>query len=324
MNPTKLNRIREEIMMADQICSDISIHTILKKLQYINEIELAPDEMKKILNRYGEQLSLACEHYLKSIVISRMHYEGISNESEEELNRIFDNRDNQGVAKKYSHYFDKLLTSDNTALKESPGLQESILLRLAERLKIPEFIEYRNKQLQSWITDDNTGIDLSKEVLLNKIKAEVNKNRSAYPESRYGMFTDYEADIEFLLNLCLTLQEYHSRTLNNCLFIPGLERHIFPDDESEIIETRSDGTKITYIYYNNKPEIIECNGVRKEDLTQHQQINDVFPSIIQNKDVVEISYTENEESFTLKYDKFLECICKTKNTALQKETSKSK
>ena len=45
-----------------------------------------------------------------------MHFEGIGNESEDELNKIFNNRDNQGVAKKYSHYFDRLLTFDTAKI----------------------------------------------------------------------------------------------------------------------------------------------------------------------------------------------------------------
>ena len=330
MNSTKFQRIKEEIMMADKICSDISIHSILKKAEYIIQSDIPEDEIRKFYNRFGEQLSLACEHYLKAMIIPRMHYEGISNESEEELNRIFDNRDNHGIAKKYSHYFDKLLTSDNTALEESDGLQESILIRLAERLGIQEFGEYRSKQLSSWINDGETGISDVRGELLNKIKEKVDANRGSYPESRYGMFTEYIADLVFLTNLCLTLQEYPTKTINNCLFINGLEMHIFPADDSEICEKRSDGTNITYLFTrNNKMEIIECNGIRKQDLSQYQQFNDLFPGIVQKHDTIEISYIEKGKNdinlpVIIKYDQLLNCFCKSNSNTLQNEKLVSK
>ena len=326
MNSIKFQRIKEEIMMADQICSDISLKNSLKIADYISQSYMSEDEIKKFYNRYGEQLALACEHYLKSMIIARMHYEGISNESEEELNKIFDNRDNQGIAKKYSHYFDKLLTSENTALLNSNGLQESILIRLAERLRIPESGEYTHKQMDAWVTDNFSDVSIVKEELLRKIKSKVNENRGAYPEARYGMFTEnYKADIEFLANLCLTLQEYPTRTLNNCMFIKGLGRHIFPDIGSKVHEKRSDDTDITYAYSgNNKLDIIECNGVKKEDLSKHMQFNDLFPNTTQKQDTIEISYVENGEEITMKYDQMLNCFCKTKKATLKNEISRSK
>ena len=330
MNSIKFQRIKEEIMMADQICFDISIQNVLKVADYISQSDMSEDEIKKLYNRYGEQLALACEHYLKAIIISRMHFESITEESLDELNKIFDNRyggrrNNDSIANKYSHYFDRLLTSENTALLNSPGLQESILIRLAERLKTPELSEYRRKQMVSWVTDDETGVGLTKEELLRKIKEKINDNKSAYPDSRYGMFTAYIADLQFLANLCLSLQEYPAKTINNFLFIKGLERHIFPDVGTEVYEKRSDGTDITYTYNgNNKLDIIECNGVKKEELSQYQQFNDLFPNITQKQDIVEISYIENGESITIKYDQMLNSFCKMKKTTLQNEISKSK
>lgn len=330
MNSIKFKRIKEEIMMADQICSDISLKTILKRAEYIIQSDMPEDEIKKFYNRFGEQLALASEHYLKSIIISRMHFESITEESEDELNKIFDNRyggrrNDDSIANKYSHYFDRLLTSDNTALLHSPGLQESILIRLAEKLGISEFGLYKDKQFLSWINEDETEIDLAKEELLRKIKERVNDNKSAYPESRYGMFTTYRADLQFLTCLCSTLQEYPARTLNNCIFINGFERHIYPDDESVIYEKRSDGTNITYRYSNNKLDIIECNGVKKEELSQYQQFNDLFPNITKGQAaIIEINYIENGELVTIKYDQMLNCFCKSKNINLQKEVFKSK
>lgn len=328
MNSVKFQKIKEEIMMADQICSDISLQSVLKIADYVLQSDMIDDEIKKFYNRYGEQLALACEHFLKSIIISRMHFELIPQESLDELNKIFDNRyggrrNDDSIANKYSHYFDRLLTSETTALLNSPGLQESILIRLAERLKISEFGEYRSKQIESWVTDDETEVDLSKEKLLQKIKEKVNDNKSAYPESRYGMFTTYIADLNFLANLCLTLREYPTRTLNNCIFIKGLGRHIFPDVGSEVQEKRSDGTDITYVYNgNNKLDMIECNGIKKEELSQYQQFNDLFPNITQKHDTIEISYVENGESITMKYDQMLNCFCKTKKTTLENKKTK--
>lgn len=330
MNSVKFQKIKEEIMTADQICSDISLQSILKIADYILQSDMTEDEIKKFYNRYGEQLALACEHYLKSIIISRMHFESIIEESLDELNKIFDNRyggrrNDDSIANKYSHYFDRLLTSESTALLNSPGLQESILIRLAERLKISEFGEYRSKRIESWITNNEAEVDLPKDELLQKIKDKVNDNKSAYPESRYGMFTTYIVDLKFLANLCLTLQEYPTRTLNNCMFIKGLGRHIFPDVGSEVQEKRSDGTDINYAYNeNNKLDIIECNGVKKEELSQRMQFNDLFPNITQKQDTVEINYVENGESITMKYDQMLNCFCKIKKATLKNEISKSK
>lgn len=175
------------------------------------------------------------------------------------------------------------------------------------------------------IIEDETEMNLSKELLLRKIKERVNENKSAYPESRYGMFTTYRADLQFLICLCSTLQEYPTRTLNNCLFINGFERHIYPDDESTIYEKRSDGTNIVYRYsHNNELDIIECNGVKKEELSQYQQFNDLFPNITQKQYTIEISYVENGELVTIKYDQILNCFCKSKNVNLKKEVLKSK
>ena len=88
MNPSKFEKIKKEINMADQICLDLNIDTLLNKVEYIlSHNFLSTEEKSKILNRYGEQISLACEHYLKSMIIPRIHYEGIANESEEELNK---------------------------------------------------------------------------------------------------------------------------------------------------------------------------------------------------------------------------------------------
>lgn len=322
MNSIKYNRIKEELMMADQICSDISLDTVLEKAEYITHSGMPEDEIKKFYNRFGEQLALACEHYLKAMIISRMHFEGIDNESEEELNKIFNNRDSQGVAKKYSHYFDKLLTSNGTALLNSSGLQESILIRLAQKLQLQECKEYNNKRISSWFTDDETDYELSKEELLTKIKGKVNANAAAYPESRYGMFTTYRADLQFLTCLCETLQEYPTRTLHNCLFIKSMGRHIYPDDNSLISEKRSDGTSIKYIYSDSnmgKLEIIECNGIKKEELSQDQQFNDMFPNITRSQNAVEISYVENGKSLVVKYDQMLKCFCKKEIVDLQKE-----
>ena len=327
MNQIKLNRIRREIMMADQICFEIDLNSILEKINHINKIDITEDEKNKIINRYGEQLSLACEHYLKAMIIPRMHFEGIDNEGEDELNKIFDNRDSQGLARKYSHYFDKLLTSDNTALIISDGLQVAILKRLAERLKITELHNYNSELLNSWLNDDlnDSRFELSKENMLNKIKEEINKNKSAYPDSRYAMFTDYEADVEFLVNLCLTLQEFQTKTLNNCLFVPGINRHIFPDDECEIVEKRTDGSLIIFKYhFGNKKEIMECNGTKKEDLGQYQQFNDLFPNITRDTRVEEVSYVENGDSVIVKYNKFLNSFVQIKNPILEKEINKAK
>ena len=320
MNQIKLNRVRREIMMADQICFDIDINSILEKIKHINELDITEAEKSKIINRYGEQLSLACEHYLKAMIIPRMHFEGISNESEEELNKIFDNRDSQGVARKYSHYFDKLLTSDSTALIISSGLQEAILNRLAGRLRVPEYYNYNF----DWFNDD-LNKQQSKINMLNRIKEEINKNKTAYPDSRYAMFTDYEADIEFLVNLCLTLQEYQTKTLNNCLFISGINRHIFPDDGCEIVEKRVDGSLIVFKYNSgNKKEIIQCNGTKKEDLEQYQQFNDLFPNITRDTRVEEVSYVENGDSVRIKYNNFLNSFIQTKNLILENEINKAK
>ena len=216
MNSTKFQRIKEEIMMADQICLDISIYSILKKADYVQK-NMTVDEVRKFYNRLGEQLSLACEHYLKAMIIPRMHFDGIDKDSEEELNKIFDNHDKQGIAKKYSHYFDNLLTSDYTSLNISKGLIESILIRLAERLGIKEFDLYNEKLIRYKFYDIDEGLDDARTDLLNVMKNRVKNNRGAYPESRYGMFTEQRADLVFLLNLCLTLREYPSLTINNCL-----------------------------------------------------------------------------------------------------------
>ena len=51
MNSVKFQRIKEEIMTADQICSDISLQRILKIADYILQSDMTEDEIKKFVSK---------------------------------------------------------------------------------------------------------------------------------------------------------------------------------------------------------------------------------------------------------------------------------
>lgn len=321
MNLVKFEKIKKEINMADQICIDLNIDTLLNKIEYIFSNDfLSKEEKEKILNRYGEQISLACEHYLKSMIIPRIHYEGIASESEEELNKIFANKGNDGI-RGYSHFFDRLLTSENSALKKSAGLQEAILIRLAERLKLKEYYDYSCEMINCWLNDDQTKYERLKTILINKMKEEINKNKDAYPQSRYSVFTEYIADTKFLINFCLILREMIARTINHCMYFEAIGRHIFPDVESSIIIKTKNGNEFEYAFHDlNSLELLRYNQVDIKILTEHElftkfppEIGRSIHSVNENnyiKDVQEIYYTENGLSYVLKYDDVMKMFIK--------------
>lgn len=321
MNPSKFEKIKKEINMADQICTDLNIDTLLNKVEYIlSHNFLSMEEKAKILNRYGEQISLACEHYLKSMIIPRIHYEGIANESEEELNKIFSNRGNDGI-KGYSHFFDRLLTSENTALKSAQGLQDEILIKLAERLEVEQYDDYFSAMINSWINDDEAEYEIVKNKLINKMREKINTNKDSYPQSRYSVFTEYIADTTFLINFCLVLREMIGRTINHCIYFKAIGRHIFPDVESNIIIKTKNGNEFEYAFHNlNSLELLRYNQVDIKSLTESELFTKVPPEIGRSirsinkngyiKDVQEVYYTEDGLSYNLEYDDVMKMFIK--------------
>ncbi len=263
MNAKKKDRIREEIITADRVFYKVKtemVTYIRDKMQPLHENNLekifhefllssniSDRDKKSILNEMGERLSFACEHYLKALIIPRMHFSDIPEESDDELNRIFVDK-NKGI-KKYSHYFKKLLLETTFLPNE---IKNHIIMGVALSLNKEEI---RKEQDDFWkksltiitnpkasletVNERNEAIDKSRDVLVEKAKEIIRENDAAYPQSRYGMFTDYIADIEFLYNFCSCLGKTITLAFSNC--ICEFNTHIFFDSNSVIIKVYENG-----------------------------------------------------------------------------------
>ena len=256
---------------------------------------ISNEEKINFINNFGERLSYICELYLKALIIPNMHFEDIENESDEELNEIFNG--NRGLKRKYSHYFTKLLSSSTTNLPER--LRKSILIELGRALhddnSTKTYGKYTTALLNSWINVGDKELDEKKDVLeeqvINNSIELTDSNSDSYPQSRYSMFTDYIADIDYLFNLTEILYESISQYIICCVNEKSIGRHIFPDLNSTVVEKLSNGHEVKYY--------IDSNG--KVDKTDYYEIADLFPNISGSK-VLEINYTESGIDRVMEFD----------------------
>ena len=256
---------------------------------------ISDEEKINFINNFGERLSYICELYLKALIIPNMHFEDIENESDEELDEIING--NRGIKKKYSHYFKKLLSSPTTNLPN--GLRKYIFVELGRALHDDNSTEtygkYTTALLNSWINGEDKELDEKKDALegqvINNSIELTDSNSDSYPQSRYSMFTDYIADIDYLFNLCEILYKSISQYLKCCLDEPSIGRHIFPDLNSIVVEKLSNGHEVKY-YINSEGKI---------DKSNYYEISDLFPGFSQSN-VLEISYTESGIDRIMKFD----------------------
>lgn len=313
MNAIKFERIKEEIETADRIYAQLNkkigsamtwneYHKnpymgIDSYLDIILPKNISDREKKSILNEYGERLSYVCEHYLKALIIPNIHYEDIENESDIELNKIFSDR-RYGI-KRYSHYFVKFLNDNESQINEK--LRESILIQLGKMLHHQELAsiqeDYHQSLIDVFVNDspsDHEALNNQKERLKEITSIIIERNNDAYPQSRYGMFSDYIADLDFLYNLCRVLISKIQFNIPNSLYIKEMQRHVFIDSNSRIIKEFDNG-EIETFNVNEKGEIL----LRHDDdyYSIHSPKN-------QNK-LIKVHYQENNSSKVIKYDNLL-------------------
>ena len=324
MNAQKIERIKEEIETSDRIFSEVDKKIgnamtwdeykenpyigVASYLDIILPKELSEREKKSRLNEYGERLSYVCEHYLKALIIPNMHYDDITNESEAELNQIFTNK-RLGIIR-YSHYFVKLLTDDNSQIDSK--LRESILLQLGKLLhnvnkskntnNIFEVkTDYQQALIYDWINDTSVThekLTTEKERIIELTKNIVAENDDAYPQSRYGMFTTYVADLDFLYNLSRILRIKIEQYIPNSFYVTEMARHIFYDSNSQIVKQFEDGSQETFN--------IDENG--QIEPTFYDDTYSITRPRNQLK-LIAIYYQENGSYKVIKYDDSLEQYC---------------
>ena len=273
------------------------------------------------MNEIGERFAFACEHYLKAMIIPGMHFSDLPAESEAELDRIFNNK-SEGI-KKYSHFFKKLLLEDTILSNE---LKEQILLGVS--LSLSKFKTIQNvyyKNLFTVFTDPKTAIlksqeidravDDSKNTLIEKAKEVIRANDDAYPQSRYGMFTQYVADVEFLYVFSSILRNTISQVFKNCYLGLGT-MHIFFDSSS----------KITVVYENGVSDVFDVDKDGKilpafiEDIHDICSIDSARPELLAEK----IYYKENNTEKVLKIDRTIgRCVSEYNDNELKDKKTRS-
>ena len=312
MNPKKIDKIKGLINTADCRRLELFNNNVFIPTELVNgeirfnsdllfDDDICDDEKISFINSFGERLSYICELYLKALIIPNMHFDDTTNESEEELDKIFNNRSNNGIAKKYSHYFSKLLTSESTDLDER--LKKRILFELGNSIVDDHNLKqlqgkYMDDLLNSWINGDTEDLDKkageSKQNIIENAINKVNDNSGAYPESRYAALTDYKADLDFLLNLCEVLRNYIQGVIPGCISIESTGRHIFADADSIVREIKLDGSTVEYE--------VDKNG--KVSRIHYEDLEDVLPPDLsyKNNPIESIEYMEDGTSKFLKYD----------------------
>lgn len=312
MNQKKINKIKGLINTADCRRLELFNNNVFFPTELVNGVirfnsdllfddDICDDEKISFINSFGERLSYICELYLKALIIPNMHFDDTTNESEEELDKIFNNRSNKGIAKKYSHYFSKFLTSESTDLDER--LKKRILFELGDSIVDDYNLKqlqdkYINDLLNSWINGDIEGLDKtadeSKQNIIENAINKVNDNSGAYAESRYAALTDYKADLDFLLNLCEVLRTYIQGVVPGCISIESTGRHIFADIDSIVREIKLDGSIVEY-------ELDNDGKVRR---IHYEDLEDILPPDIsyKNNPIESIEYMEDGDSKLLKYD----------------------
>ncbi len=317
MNLTKQTRIRREILTADRIFGKVrkEILSYLKVLgakpentnikTFINNFmgtDITDDEKQSILNEIGERLAFACEHYLKALIIPHIRFNNVQSESNTELDMIFNSK-KDGI-KKYSHYFSKILLSSDSALPRN--LCEHIIIALAWSLNSEDIRqELKEYSVIKLILDPNASQkeyekieenrEQKKQVLIDEVEEIIKKNDDAYPQSRYGMFTDYIADIDFLYCFCECLCSTIGLAISNNYYAGNMSTRIFYDSNSTI----------TKVYENDITDIfnVDANGI-----IQPRPIddfgNDICPISLNRPylKVLEYRYVENGVNKVLKFD----------------------
>ena len=326
MNQNKIIKIKGLINTADCRRLEMFNNNVFIPTELVNgeirfnsdllfDEDMCEDEKISFINSFGERLSYICELYLKALIIPNMHFDDTANESEEELDKIFNNRSNKGIAKKYSHYFSKLLTSESTDLDEN--LKKRILFELGNSIIGDKNLKqlkdkYMNDLLNSWINGDTADLDRkaigSKQNIIENATNRVNDNSSAYPESRYAALTDYKADLDFLLNFCEVLRTYIQGVIPGCISVESTGRHIFADPNSIVRETKIDGSTVEY-------EVDE-NG--KVSRIHYDDLEDILPPNLsyKNNPIESIEYMEDGASKCLKYDSIRKMFVKYNNTKI--------
>ena len=319
MNVKKKDRIREEIITADRVFYKVKtemVTYIRDKMQLLHDNNLetiflesflssniSERDKKSILNEMGERLSFACEHYLKSLIIPRMHFSDIPEESDDELNKIFEDK-NKGI-KKYSHYFKKLLLETTIIPNE---IKNQIIMGVALSLDKEEIQKEQNDYWKKSLTiiidpkaslekinERSDAIDKSRDKLIEKAKEIIIKNDDAYPQSRYGMFTNYIADIKFLYIFCGCLNKAISLAFSNC--INELNTHIFFDSNSTI----------TKVYENGVTDVFNVDKDGKVLPSYIEDMHDICSIDTGRGDLlpIEFHYKENNTYKVLKLDERL-------------------
>ena len=304
MNQEKFKRIKGLINRADCIKNELLILNYFEpinddgtfKVDYslLFDDGISEEEKFNFINNLGERLSYICELYLKALLLPNMHFDGIDIESDEELDEIFNGR--RGIKKKYSHFFSKMLSSTQTHLPEK--LRENILIELSKLVHDDTSKRlgdnYTNASLDSFL-NDNESIKqrertIKEQLVANSIQLTDN-NSDAYPQSRYSMFTDYIADIDYLFNLSNILRDNISLYIPCCLYEAKIGRHIFPDPDSHVTVKLNNGKEGTY-YVDSSGNINKFNFYKLLDLYP-----DSNSSLI-----VEVDYIEDGEEKHMKYD----------------------